>query len=123
MMQSLTPQQEAWWDVLHRKCVIGGQRAGATHYIRFPRTTKGKLSLSAAATFAAALIAADRIDRLVGDSGSSSSLLALLLFLGNAGNAMSCDCRPLSSRWLPTSTPVVGGLSFSFESTVLGGLL
>jgi hypothetical protein len=47
MMQSLTPQQVAWWDEMHRKCVIGGQRAGATHYIRFLRTTEGKLDLEA----------------------------------------------------------------------------
>jgi hypothetical protein len=46
-MQSLTPQQVAWWDETHRKCVISGQRAGATHYIRFPRTTEGKLDLEA----------------------------------------------------------------------------
>jgi hypothetical protein len=47
MMQSLTPQQVAWWDETHRKCAIGGQRAGAIHYISFPRTTEGKLELEA----------------------------------------------------------------------------
>jgi hypothetical protein len=29
-MEPLKPQQVAWWDEMHRKCIIGGQRAGAT---------------------------------------------------------------------------------------------
>jgi hypothetical protein len=44
-MRPLKPQQVAWWDETHRKCIIGGQRAGATHYVRFPRTPEGKLDL------------------------------------------------------------------------------
>ncbi len=44
-MRPLKPQQVAWWDETHRKCIIGGQRAGATHYVRFPRTPEGKLNL------------------------------------------------------------------------------
>jgi hypothetical protein len=47
MMQSLTPQQVAWWDEMHKKCVIGGQQAGATHYTWFPPTAKGNLDLEA----------------------------------------------------------------------------
>ena len=46
-MKPLKPQQVAWWDETHRKCIIGGQRAGATHYVRFPRTPDGKLDLEA----------------------------------------------------------------------------
>jgi hypothetical protein len=46
-MKPLKPQQIAWWDETHRKCIIGGQRAGATHYVRFPRTPEGKLDLEA----------------------------------------------------------------------------
>jgi hypothetical protein len=46
-MEPLKPQQVAWWDETHRKCIIGGQRAGATHYVRFPRTPEGKLDLEA----------------------------------------------------------------------------
>jgi hypothetical protein len=48
-MKPLKPQQVAWWDETHRKCiVIGGQRAaGATHCVRFPRTPEGKLDLEA----------------------------------------------------------------------------
>jgi hypothetical protein len=44
-MRPLKPQQVAWWDETHRKCIIGGQRAGVTHYVRFPRTPEGKLDL------------------------------------------------------------------------------
>jgi hypothetical protein len=44
-MRPLKPQQVAWWDEAHRKCIIGGQHAGATHYLRFPRTPEGKLNL------------------------------------------------------------------------------
>jgi hypothetical protein len=45
--EPLKPQQVAWWDKTHRKCIIGEQRAGATHYVRFPRTPEGKLDLEA----------------------------------------------------------------------------
>jgi hypothetical protein len=60
------------------------------------------LSSSAAATFAAALIAADPpINHLVGDYGSSSLLLALLLSFGNAGNAETAVlCRRRGCRLL-----------------------
>jgi hypothetical protein len=46
-MNPLKPQQVAWWDETHRKCIIGGQRAGATHYVRFPRNPEGKLDFNA----------------------------------------------------------------------------
>jgi hypothetical protein len=32
-MIPLKPQQVAWWDKTHRTCIIGGQQAGATHYV------------------------------------------------------------------------------------------
>jgi hypothetical protein len=46
-MKPLKPQQVAWWDETHRKCIIGGQQAGATHYVSFSRTPEGKLDLEA----------------------------------------------------------------------------
>jgi hypothetical protein len=83
------------------------------------------LSLSAAAaTFAATLIAADCIDRLVGDSGSSSSLLLGLLLLvsfGNAGNAATAVlCRGGGCRLLRLWSD---GFLFRLKVPVLRGLV
>jgi hypothetical protein len=79
-------------------------------------------SSAAAATFAAALIAADpRIDRLVGDSGSSSPLLALLLSFDNAGNAATAvPCRRGGCRLLLLWSD---GFLFRLKVPVLRGLL
>jgi hypothetical protein len=45
-MKPLKPQQIAWWDETHRKCITG-QRAGLTTYAFQVRTRKGKLDLEA----------------------------------------------------------------------------